>query len=280
MKNEKGFTLVEMLVAMAISIVLMASIIYVFTKQSSVLRDENSNVQLRDFARLAMDELVPNIRLAGYGFPPGNSSIGRPARGITVAGATTLTYRANVDDISTLANADSIASTDEFIFVGDTTGFTAGLNQNVVFFDTNDPTQWNFYPLIGVNPNTTLDWAGGNPNGFDIRPVTAGVPVVINRYHIITYNFDGGNQIVTVTDDNSTDDGGGDDTTTTVANNVSDLTFSYFDANGNPLSVLPLNAADRGDVRKIRISITLVDDLESSMTASLRTNVYLRNMGT
>ena len=64
MKNEKGFTLVEMLVAMAISIVLMASIIYVFTKQSSVLRDENSNVQLRDFARLAMDVLVPNSRRA------------------------------------------------------------------------------------------------------------------------------------------------------------------------------------------------------------------------
>jgi prepilin-type N-terminal cleavage/methylation domain-containing protein len=280
MKNEKGFTLLEMLVAMAISSIILASTVYVFTKQDSVLRDENSNVQLRNFARLAMDELTPNIRLAGYGFPPGNSSIGRPALGITVADATTLTYRANADDISTFANADSTASTDNFIFVGNTTGFTSGLNQNVVFFNLNDPSQWNFYTLISVNPNTSLTWDVGNPNGFDIQTATTGVPVMINQYHIITYNYDAGNQIITVTDDNGTDDFGVDDTTTTIANNISDLTFSYFDANGNALSVLPLNAADRGDLRKIQISLTLADSLESSMTTSLQTNVYLRNMGT
>ena len=64
-----------------------------------------------------------------------------------------------------------------------------------------------------------------------------------------------------------------------MTDNVSDLTISYLDANGNSLTSIPLNAADLGKVRNLQISLTLVDSQESSITATLQTNLHLRNMG-
>jgi len=278
-KNEKGFTLIEMLISMAIGVVLLGTAIYTYTKQDSLVRDENSNVQLRDFARLAMDALVPDIRMAGYGFPPGDSGKGRPAQGIDVADATTLTYFANTDNVLTYANGDRL-SADNWIDAIDplAAGFVAG--DNVVFFNANDPNEWNRYPAAGVS-NAMLVWdpLGPSPNGFDIQPVTNGVPTVINKYHIININYNAGTQIITVTDDNGTA-AVGDDTTITVADNVSDLTFSYFDPDGTELTALPLSAADLGEVRRIQISVTVVNPDQTDMTVTLSTNVHLRNMGT
>ena len=277
MNNEKGFTLIEMLIAMSISVILLGAAMYTYTKQDQVLRDENMNLKLRDYARLAMDQLDDNLHMAGYGFPAGDSAAGRPAQAIDVADATILTYKANTGNISTRADQNSTATTNNWVWAADPVAAGFAVDDNVVFFNVRDPSQWNAYPIAGVN-TTTIVWTGGNQNGFDVQP-TLGVPVLVNKYHTITYNYNAGGQIITVTDDNGTDDGGGDDTTTTIATNVSNLTLSYFDADGNPLTTLPLSAADRGEVRKIQISLTVVDEIESSMTAILQTNVHLRNMG-
>jgi prepilin-type N-terminal cleavage/methylation domain-containing protein len=278
-KNEKGFTLIEMLISMVIGIALLGTAIYSYTKQDSLLRDENSNVQLRNFARLAVDELVPEIRMAGFGFPPGDSTLTtpRPARAIVVADATTFTYMANTDDISINSNADGIATTDNWVSCDDpaAAGFAAG--DNAVFFNANDPIEWNSYTVDGVFA-ASIDWDVGEANGFLIETATKGIPVVVSNYHMITIFYDAGTQLITVTDDNGTF-AGGDDTTITVANNVSELTFSYFDANGNPLAALPLSAADLGDIRRVQIFVTVVNADDNNLTATLRTNIHLRNMG-
>ena len=224
-----------------------------------------------------MDQLENNILLAGYGFPPGDSDLGTPAPAINVASATTLTYTANTDDISTQANVDNAATTDNWILAVDPVAAGFAVNDHVVFFNILNPAEWNAYPLAGVN-TTTMIWTVGDQNGFIVRPLT-GFPVVVSKYHTITYNYNAGGQIITVTDDNGTDDGGGDDTTTTVANNISDLTLSYFDADGNALTTLPLSAADRGEVRRVQVSLTVEDAIESEITATLITDLHLRNMG-
>ncbi len=277
-KNEKGFTLIEMLISMAIGVILLGTAIYTYTKQDSLVRDENANVELRDFARLAMDALVPDLRMAGYGFPPGDSVKARPAQALTTASATTFTYSANTDNVLTYADQDSTATTNNWIWATDPIAAQFVVGDNVVFFNANDPLEWNFYTLDFVDIDL-LAWVVGDTNDFDIQPVTNGVPWVINKYHTITINYNGATQIITIADDNGTA-AVGDDTTFTVANNVSDLTFSYFDADGTALTVLPLSAADLGEVRRIQISITVVDAVDTDMTVFLQTNIHLRNMGT
>jgi len=110
-------------------------------------------------------------------------------------------------------------------------------------------------------------------------PITDNAAVEVNQYHIITFTYNSGLQTIIVQDDNGTNDGGTDDTTTTVASKVSDLTFTYFDADDNALTTLPLSAADLGEVRKIGVSITVVNDDDTSITALLLTDINLRNMG-
>ena len=276
MKNEKGFTLIELLVSMAISIILLGAAMYTYTKQDSLLRDENKNLKLRDYARLAMTELDENLRMAGFGFPPGNQGAGRPAQGVSNADATTITFMANTDNFTTYAIDDNDDPTSNAVPVTDATLFA--VDDNVVFFNAERPANGRFGPLTSVIPGPDII-GFGSQNGFTFKPIGDNVAVPVSKYHTITYTYDAGNQIITRTDDSGTADGGGDDTTTTVASQVSSLEFSYFGADGTPLTTLPLSAADLGDLRGVEIKITIVDNVDASVTTSLVSGVQMRNMG-
>jgi type IV pilus assembly protein PilW len=275
--NEKGFTLIEMLVAMAISVILLGAAMYTYTKQDSLLRDENKNLKLRDFARFAMTELDENLRMAGFGFPPGDSDAGRVAQGVVQAQDTTITFMANIDNITTFASSDNDDPTSNAVQVLDVSSFS--VDDNVVFFNVEDPDDGRFGPLTSVIPGPKLI-GFGSQNGFTFEPIDDGVAVVVNKYHTLTYTYNAGSKIITLTDDNGTDDGGGDDTTVTVASQVSSLTFSYFDADGNALGT-PMNGGnpDLGEIRRVQIMIIIVDDDDPSVTATLMTDVTMRNMG-
>ncbi len=280
MKNDKGFTLIEMLITMAISVVLLGAAIYTYSKQDQVLREENRSLKTRDFARMAMDRVIDNLLHAGYGMPPGDSNVGRPARGFTNADVTTLTYRANIDSVSTNVNADSLSFTNNWLWVVDTTDFTVG--DTLVFFDVETPTSWNTKTLVGKNASTLI-WTTGAPgrNDFDFQPIDNDAAVTVSQFHTITFTYNSGPQTITITDDGGNT--GVATTTTTVASKVSGLTFSYFDEAGAALTVLtstdPADPTELGEIRKIGISITTVNDDDTSITATLLTDINLRNMG-
>ena len=294
-KNEKGFTLIEMLLAMSLGLVILGAAIYTYTQQDQIIRNENTNLQLRDRARLAMDSMVPNIRQAGAGFPPGDSTLTptRPAVAITTATATQLVFGANTDSITTVVSLDSTTITSTGLAtatdpLAPAIGFVA--DDNIVFFDVGTPTSWNtrkFERVLGTGPYI-MDWMVGPPsawpgattggsdqdNNFAFTPVTTGIATTINNYHVITYTYNAGAQTITYTDDGGSDDGGTDDTNLIIATNVSNLTFSYFDnaIPPNPTAVL-------GDIRKITVSITVADPANNNVTSNLLTDIHLRNMG-
>ena len=87
LKNEKGFTLIEVMIAGLITVIVLAGSIYVFVKQDKLIRQENARTDLRALGRLAMTELATEIRRAGYGFPDG--------QGLILAEAAKLTFYAN-----------------------------------------------------------------------------------------------------------------------------------------------------------------------------------------
>ena len=106
MKNEKGFTLIEVLIAMTIGIALLGTAVYTYTKQDKIIRTGNRETVTRGMVRLALDKMVTEIRRAGYGTSPGDSVAGRPAWGISAASATSITYRANTDNVMTNVSVD------------------------------------------------------------------------------------------------------------------------------------------------------------------------------
>lgn len=310
MKNEKGFSLIEMLIAMALGIFMLGVAIFTFNKQNAVIRTGNQETETRGMARLALDALVTNIQMAGYGLPPGDSTINdgasppvfspRPAVGIATATATSIKYRVNSDDVTTYVAVDPSDPSVSNAFavpLNSAIGIFA-VNDQVVFFDISAPANMGFRMVSNINsPQTvgsdTYDVMDMNSvvHGVELNPIRDSVPVVINKFHEITYTFNSIAQTISVIDDMGTVPNG-DDTTTVIANNVTDLTFSYFNSavyaspsTPPPPVTLPLDwgtVSDRdelGDIRRINVSITVRDQNETQVTTTLVSDITLRNMG-
>ena len=303
--KQSGFTLIEMLLAMSLGIVVMGVAIFTYNKQSTVLRIGNQETQTRGMARLAMDALVKNIQTAGHGMPPGDSKINdganpptytpRNAQGISKASSTAMTLLANTDNISTFIINDPASSTDTFMVPPNSANTgnpatTFAADDQVVIFDVSSPatTVRRIVKAVG-SPSVNFDAMvlTANVNSGIITPVRNSVPFMVSKYHEITITFDSVAQTITLVDDMGTDDGGTDDTTTIIANNVTNLTFTYFDSFDSMVDVsTPLDWAngtadqdDLGSIRGIAINLTVRDQDETAVTTTLTSAVTLRNMG-
>jgi len=298
LNNSKGFTLIELMLAMVIGLMVLAGATYTYTKQSDVIRQGNQESQTRGMARLILDDMVREIRRAGMGMPPGDSTavtwdtaasafvsdpVKQAQHGITNADTTTLTYEANTDNLFTYIALDSL-STDTKIVVSKNTnlgtdGFKEG--DKVVFFDTEKPWVYNTLVIKSIltAPFIVFDWAG-NPNKFKAEPNDNGVAVVVQNYHTITYTYNAGAETITVTDDMGTAVNT-DDTTTVIASNVTNMVFTYFPTTGaTAYTVLPLAGNDLALMRRMNISITVRDRVEDTVTQTYDTDIVLRNLGT
>jgi type IV pilus assembly protein PilW len=77
--NHKGFTLVEVLIAMLIGAVILAAVMTSFQSQHNTYLAQDQVVEMQQNARVAMDMLVRDIRSAGY--DPNNLGAGITAAG-------------------------------------------------------------------------------------------------------------------------------------------------------------------------------------------------------
>ncbi len=65
-RRQRGMTLVELTVAMAIGLFLIGGALYVYAQSRNSYRSSDSLARLQESARFAMDTLEPDIRLARY----------------------------------------------------------------------------------------------------------------------------------------------------------------------------------------------------------------------
>lgn len=84
--NTCGFTLVEILIAMAIGLIVLAAVYGVFTLQNKKLKTQEQIVEMQQSARVAMDMMTREIRMAGY------DSLGTSNAGITSATANSINF--------------------------------------------------------------------------------------------------------------------------------------------------------------------------------------------
>jgi type IV pilus assembly protein PilW len=125
-KNQfKGFTLIELMIAMAVGLVLIAAVYSVFILQNKELNKQEQIAVMQDNARMAMDMMSKEIMLAGYG----------PSIFARCAGTTTAT---NTPCLGiTAANANAIS-------------FTLDLNGDGVHTDANENITYDLYTSGGV----------------------------------------------------------------------------------------------------------------------------------
>lgn len=90
-KRNRGFTLTELMVAMAVGLIVLAAIYHVFVFQSQRFDREEQIAEMQQNARAAMDTMTREIRMAGYD-PDGDSSAG-----ILAAGPSSISFSLDVD---------------------------------------------------------------------------------------------------------------------------------------------------------------------------------------
>ncbi|MCX5824003.1 MAG: prepilin-type N-terminal cleavage/methylation domain-containing protein [Deltaproteobacteria bacterium] len=108
--NDRGFTLVELLIAMAVGMIVLGAVYALFTSQSKHLANQELLTEMHQNARIAMEMMVQEISMAGYNqttapatIPAVNRCTGTtaasntPCAGITNAAANTISFVADIN---------------------------------------------------------------------------------------------------------------------------------------------------------------------------------------
>lgn len=101
--DESGFTLVELLITMAISLLVMGIIYTAYIVYQRQQTNQNEIVRMQQDVRSVMNYLMEDIRMAGYD-PPNQSNAG-----IVTATATTLNFTKDTTNVDgSAANGDGL----------------------------------------------------------------------------------------------------------------------------------------------------------------------------
>ncbi|MBT3365532.1 MAG: type II secretion system protein [Nitrospina sp.] len=250
LSNERGFTVIELLIAGVLGVIVMGVAIYVFSQQEEVLKTENASTNIRAKGRHAIKVLAQEMKEIGFGLPPDEGFVAPEP----VANGSTITYRSNLFDVraSTPPSASSGGSAaDTSITVVDS-GTTFSDGDKIVIYN----------PSFGDSELNTVD---GTPSSTSI-PLGSGLTntysygansklVTINKYNDVVIDLNGTNIRKTV-------DGG---TSTILIGEVSDLAFDFF------------GETQTTQVSTIGITITLQDSTDTDITQDFSTDITLRN---
>jgi prepilin-type N-terminal cleavage/methylation domain-containing protein len=137
--EKKGFTLIELVVAMVLSFILIGAIYGTFTSQQKSYTVQDQVAETQQNARMAMNILMRDIRMAGYGMPEGGISIGQPAKTYSNAIGITKNDQKHSFDSITLVGAFGAPSgyLDRTLSAGSTEIFLRSSGEGS-HFDTND----------------------------------------------------------------------------------------------------------------------------------------------
>ena len=93
LSNSRGFTLIEMLIAMAMGMLILGVTYQLFIAQQKNMTKETRQLNARAKARMAMNVLVEELRRAGAGLPIGTA--------ISATAANSVTFRTNLSGLNT-----------------------------------------------------------------------------------------------------------------------------------------------------------------------------------
>lgn len=204
MWNEKGFTLIEMMVAIVISSIATIGAYNIFISQQKAYMIQEQVADMQQNARVAIDLMMREIRMAGYDPTEANTPNVTP---IVTATQTLIRIQADLDEDGSISNINEDEDVTFALNNSDIFRNTGGVNQplvinivNLVFayFDENaaliaydeiddvseqvrrDDIRQISISVIARTEKEDSDWQGYNSDGtlgggYRIRPFTVNV---------------------------------------------------------------------------------------------------------
>jgi Tfp pilus assembly protein PilW len=136
-KDERGFTLTELLVAAGLSLFILASIGSLFRAQTHTVKGQESRMEAHEYALTVLDLMVREIRNTGY-FPTAACDA---TGGITSASATSITLQYDKNNDGACGGDDEIIA-----FVYDGVGLNVTRNGQALSDGNVTAVQFTYYP--------------------------------------------------------------------------------------------------------------------------------------
>jgi len=296
MRGERGFSLIEVVVAMAMSLILLLALYAAYSQGTAIKSSVQGTVKIDSNVRLAMDKMARDLRMTGHAVPRGIEIGGTDSWAPVIfhASQTEIGYRADIDGGSAeivctpnSTNSDCPLSKlrlDSIRYYQDRNcdppdGAIGGMKV-VASFDRED---WESATCSGYSTSdgsisvTTMTSATFKAGESQVAPIEQ----VYYRYipgSVRPY----GTLVRFVRYENSPDGTFPPSgvSWTTVANHLTDFWLEYQDETGATLTGSPLSAANRAAVRKIMLFIEGYDQVGPQGQAQViqaRSEILLRN---
>jgi prepilin-type N-terminal cleavage/methylation domain-containing protein len=288
-KNE-GVTLIELLVAMAISAILIAAIYRTFISQQKTYTVQEQVVDMQQNVRVAINRMMREIRMAGFGnvsniLPPQGQAFTARDGSKTI----TFSYIINPGDNKNNVNQadDQITILGAFEKVSTLAKEPEEGKEDVIqLAEKGDEFDLAYrkYICIGGLETNMITKLSGNAITLDSKLVNkfaVGTPVY--KVKAITYQLRPDNRdhnMPVLTREDNTDGGGSQ----VVAENIENLQFRYISEDGSESDEPP----DPSKIRLVRVTViarTSMSDPEFKggtggfRRRTITSNIHVRNMG-
>ena len=171
-KTNSGFSLIELLVALCLSLMVVSAVYGLFVSQNAVYINQNRTAEMQQNVRSAMNMLSQDFRMAGFGFSMGGTvSISggtlyavAPTNSTSGPDSVTLRYGINATPSGTamLTSAMANSNTGVPLVVSSTTGLAS--NDYIIITDGQNAARLR---ITGINAGTsTLQYTTVTPNIF------------------------------------------------------------------------------------------------------------------
>ncbi len=267
-RRPQGFSLVELLMALTITVGIGMVVFQLFRQNEEIFRDQNLMIEMQQNARAVVSQIAEEIRMAGQGVPIyASRSDGTPAE--AVAAVLTSSSSSRIDFRAGLSNAESAITS--ALPIDCITGVATTLSVEDAFafsnaLGTSNPAG-KFVYIWGPTGNSTWTWVRAELNSIGSNTVTvtprqAGNPVIrftkrptVSLEEAVSFHLSG-NAIRRAT---AADMSNLTVPVWTPANeigrNFTSLVFTYYDINNNAVS--PGTLAGGLSIARVDVSLTL-----------------------
>ena len=298
MNLEKGFSLLEILVSLSITLVLGAAVFHLFQQNQRVFSDQTLITEMNQAARAAIYQASDDIRMAGQGVPTYADSFGDAPSEETVAilsgsSATRIHFRAGLAPAATYVMAPHPAQFALGIPTVVTVADAAGLYDAVggsptgrfaYFWGPSSPSCWNWVraQIHSVSPasgSVGVTSISIGPTGAALNPMQFSDSPTMDLEEAIALFFDSSTDSMRRTTASSMSDVAHPvwAPANELIRNVTQLRFDYLDGSGSsiqPDSLINRARVARVDIRLVvRTAQELTNHTHPQIALSVQTNI-------
>jgi prepilin-type N-terminal cleavage/methylation domain-containing protein len=263
MLRSKGFSLIELMVALTVALGLATMTFQLFHQNERVIRDQNLIMEMQQTARVVASQISDEVRMAGQGVPVYASTFDTvPSEAVAVilgsSNANRIEFRSGLSNVETAIGSsgpvDFNIGASRSISVTSTAGFTVGKFVYISGAAANSTWTWVRAELTVVS-SATLTVIPRNTGTADTTVHFVSPPTVTLEEAVSIYLSSGNIRRATASNMNNP----GSPTWSAaneIGKNISALTFIYYDAGGNV--VQPSSLANRTLITRVDIQLSVV----------------------